>query len=66
MEELAAKQQVDQVKLAATRKQMHLTLKDARANACKECHDLDNSPDFLKEGGFDEYWPKIEHGDGKD
>ena len=66
MEELAAKQQVDEVKLAATRKQMHLTLKDARANACKECHDLDNSPDFLKEGGFDKYWPKIEHGDGKD
>jgi len=29
-------------------------------------HDLDNSPDFLKEGGFDKYWPKIKHGDGKD
>ena len=66
MEELASKQQVDEAKLAKLRKQMHLTLRDARANACKECHDLDNSPDFLKEGGFDKYWPKIKHGDGKD
>lgn len=66
MEQLAAKQNIGEDKLAATRKQMRLTLKQARANACKECHDLDNSPDFLKEGGFDEYWPKIEHGDGED
>ena len=42
--------------------EMVLTLEEARAGACKECHDLDNSPDFLKEGGFDEYWPHIEHG----
>ena len=66
MEELASKQDVDEVRLAALRTGMRLTIKEARANACKECHDLDNSPDFLKEGGFDEYWPKIEHGDGED
>ena len=66
MEELAAKQDVNEAQRVALQKQMHITLKDARANACKECHDLDNSPDFLKEGGFDKYWPKIEHGDGQD
>jgi hypothetical protein len=43
------------------RKEMRLTLAEARANACVQCHDLDNSPDFVKEGGFDEYWPHIEH-----
>ena len=42
--------------------EMVLTLEQARAGACRECHDLDNSPDFLKEGGFDKYWPTIEHG----
>ncbi len=42
--------------------EMVLTLEQARNGACKECHDLDNSPDFLKEGGFDKYWPIIEHG----
>ncbi|MEM9940510.1 MAG: multiheme c-type cytochrome [Planctomycetota bacterium] len=41
---------------------MRVTLKESRETACKECHDLDNSPDFLKEGGFDKYWPKIKHG----
>ena len=43
------------------RGEMRLTLKEARETACVECHDLDNSPDFVKEGGFDEYWPHIEH-----
>ena len=42
--------------------EMVLTLEEAKNGACKECHDLDNSPDFLKEGGFDKYWPIIEHG----
>lgn len=42
--------------------EMRVTLEEARSNACKECHDLDNSPDFLLEGGFDKYWPQIEHG----
>jgi hypothetical protein len=43
------------------REEMRLTLKEARESSCVQCHDLDNSPDFVKEGGFDEYWPKIEH-----
>jgi hypothetical protein len=41
---------------------MHLSVAKARLDACKECHDLDNSPDFLLEGGFDKYWPNIKHG----
>jgi hypothetical protein len=43
-------------------RQMHLSVAKARLDACKECHDLDNSPDFLLEGGFDKYWPNIKHG----
>lgn len=62
MERTAAKQQVDETMLAKLRSEMVVTLEQARNNACKECHDLDNSPDFLAEGGFDEYWPQIEHG----
>jgi len=26
-----------------------------------ECHDIDNSPDFHKEGAFDDYWAEVEH-----
>ena len=31
---------------------------------CWSCHDLDNSPGYIK-NGFDAYWPKVEH-KGKD
>ena len=41
---------------------MHLSVVKARLDGCKECHDLDNSPDFLEVGGFDKYWPKVKHG----
>jgi formate-dependent nitrite reductase cytochrome c552 subunit len=44
------------------RQEMVVTLAEARENMCMSCHDLDNSPDFVKEGGFDEYWPHIKHG----
>lgn len=43
------------------RLQVRVSLEEARQRACMECHDLDNSPDFLKDGGFDNYWPEIEH-----
>jgi len=43
-------------------REMHLSVVNARVDACKECHDLDNSPDFLEEGGFDKYWPNVKHG----
>ncbi len=51
----------DESLLKRLREEMRVTLEEARANACAQCHDLDNSPDFLKEGGFDKYWPTIEH-----
>ena len=51
----------DESLLKKLRDEMRLTVKEARDTACVDCHDLDNSPDFVKEGGFDEYWPKIEH-----
>ncbi len=50
------KQLLDQL-----RGEMRVTLEEARESACVECHDLDNSPEFVKEGGFDKYWPAIEH-----
>ena len=53
---------IDEEKRARLQKEMRLTLEEARRDACKECHDLDNSPDFLKDGGFDKYWPQIKHG----
>lgn len=28
---------------------------------CIECHDLDNDPEFQKDGAFDRYWPQVEH-----
>lgn len=43
-------------------KGMRMTLEEARGQACMECHDIDNSPDFFKDGAFDKYWAKIKHG----
>ncbi len=54
-------QAANPIVLEKFREQVRVTLEEARQNACMECHDLDNSPDFLKEGGFDRYWPEIEH-----
>lgn len=45
----------------AERKLMRLTLAEAQAGACQKCHDLDNSPEFQKEGAFEHYWSEIEH-----
>ncbi|TWT52164.1 multiheme c-type cytochrome [Allorhodopirellula solitaria] len=42
------------------RNAMRLPLAEAREK-CMECHDLDNSPDFHKEGAFEDYWAEIEH-----
>ena len=46
------------------RKSMVIPLAKAE-HMCMECHDLDNSPDFHKEGAFMEYWNQVEHS-GKD
>jgi hypothetical protein len=39
---------------------MRLSLKEAEERTCLQCHDLDNSPDYIKHG-FRAYWPKVEH-----
>jgi len=44
----------------ALRLAMRLPLDKAR-DQCLQCHDLDNSPDFHKEGAFEDYWAEIEH-----
>ena len=43
---------------------MRLTKAKAKREHCMQCHDLDNSPDFLEEDGFNTYWEQIEHGGG--
>jgi hypothetical protein len=46
------------------RDEMKLPL-DKAQDKCLECHDLDNSPSFHKDGAFEEYWQQIVH-EGKD
>jgi len=50
--------------LAKLRAEMRLPLARAR-DKCVECHDLDNSPEFQKDGAFDRYWKQVAH-PGKD
>lgn len=50
--------------LTSLRHAMRLPLADAE-KTCFQCHDLDNSPEFQKDGGFQEYWSKVVHR-GKD
>ncbi len=52
---------VDDELLKKLRVEVRLSVEDAEEKQCKQCHDLDNSPDFLKDGAFQEYWEKIEH-----
>lgn len=47
------------------RQAMRLTKATAKESVCEKCHDLDNSPEFHKDGAFDRYWSKVEH-KGKD
>lgn len=42
-------------------REMIITLEKARTQLCFECHDIDNSPDFHKDGAFEEYWEQIKH-----
>jgi hypothetical protein len=46
--------------MEAFRAQMKLTL-DRSQDKCLECHDIDNSPDFHKDGAFEAYWDKVKH-----
>jgi hypothetical protein len=51
---------VSEAQRDALRLAMQLPLESAKER-CMECHDLDNSPDFHKEGAFEDYWAEIEH-----
>lgn len=51
---------VSEAQREALRLAMQLPLESAKER-CMECHDLDNSPDFHKEGAFEDYWAEIEH-----
>jgi hypothetical protein len=52
--------------IAKLRDAMKLSLAGGAAERrCIECHDIDNSPEFHKDGAFDKYWKKVEH-KGKD
>jgi hypothetical protein len=40
--------------------EMRLPLDKAR-DKCLECHDLDNSPNFHKDGAFEKFWEEVAH-----
>ncbi len=48
------------LEVQAARASMRVTLEEAKQRTCLQCHDLDNSPDYIKLG-FEAYWPQIEH-----
>jgi len=50
----------DESTLKMLRKSMRLPYAAAERK-CVECHDLDNSPDFYKDGAFERYWADVEH-----
>lgn len=52
---------VSEEEIERLRKALYITKEEAAGGLCLECHDIDNSPDFLKKG-FEEYWKHIEHG----
>ncbi len=59
----AEQENEDQKRIEEMRVAMRLTLAQAKAEACMECHDVDNSPDFSADGAFEEYWEQIKHGE---
>ena len=50
----------DKKQLEELRNSMRLTLANAQEK-CLECHDIDNSPDFHKEGAFEKFWEQVKH-----
>ena len=60
---IAAEDGVDDELKMKMREQVRVTIKEAKARTCYECHDLDNSPNYAEAAdGWDEYWPTIKHG----
>lgn len=55
-----ANAQVAQDQRDLLRMAMRLPLEKAK-DQCLQCHDLDNSPDFHKDGAFEDYWAEVEH-----
>jgi hypothetical protein len=53
-------EKVDEAELGRRRVEVRLLLEDAEP-FCVTCHDLDNSPQFVDEGVFEEYWKRIAH-----
>jgi hypothetical protein len=52
---------VTEADIERLRQEMVVTLEEAKTSKCYECHDLDNSPAFQKEGAFEEYWEQVKH-----
>ncbi|MCA9064041.1 MAG: hypothetical protein KDA96_13310 [Planctomycetaceae bacterium] len=50
-------EQVELDNLDAARKEVRVTLEQAKNKTCVMCHDADNSPDYH----FEEYWEQIRH-----
>jgi hypothetical protein len=50
----------DKQVLETLRSQMRITL-DRAQDKCLECHDIDNSPEFHKNGAFEAYWEQVKH-----
>jgi hypothetical protein len=62
---IAAEDGVDDALKEKLRLEVRVTIKEAKARTCYECHDLDNSPDYAEaegDAGWEKYWPTIEHG----
>ncbi|MEM7476135.1 MAG: multiheme c-type cytochrome [Planctomycetota bacterium] len=54
--------EVDDDTLDKLRQQMVLTLEEAKESKCRECHDIDNSPDFHPiDENFERFWEKVKH-----
>lgn len=49
-----------EAELTKLRESMRLPLANAKKK-CLECHDLDNSPEFNKDGAFEKYWEEVKH-----
>ncbi len=52
--------EVSEAEAEKARLAMRVTVQEAKQRLCLQCHDLDNSPDYIKHG-FELYWPPIEH-----
>jgi hypothetical protein len=66
-EHVAAEQgkaQLTTAELDALRVAVRLPLEQAERK-CMECHDLDNSPEFHKDGAFQKFWADVEHSQAK-